>query len=57
MMITSPVFWFCLIFVPAVTLLFDLIYRSVKSTVFRTETDKIRIAEVNPNVRTVFNVY
>jgi len=44
-MMTSPVFWFCLIFVPLVTLLFDIIYRSVKSTVFRTETDRIRIAE------------
>ena len=46
MMLSSPVFWFCLIFVPTVTLLSDIIYRSIMSTVFRTETDKIRIAEV-----------
>jgi len=47
MMMSSPVFWFCLIFVPTVTLLSDIIYRSIMSTVFRTETDKIRIAEVS----------
>ena len=46
MMMSSGVFWFCLIFVPTVTLLSDIIYRSIRSTVFRTETDKIRIAEV-----------
>ena len=47
MMMSSGVFWFCLIFEPTVTLLSDIIYRSIRSTVFRTETDKIRIAEVN----------
>ena len=51
MMLSSPVFWFCLIFVPTVTLLSDIIYRSIMSTVFRTETDKIRIAEVKDQIR------
>jgi len=45
-LLTSPVFWFCLLLVPTVTLLADVAFRAIKTTVFTTETDKIRIAEV-----------
>jgi len=40
------VFWFCLGLVPTVTLLADVVYKAVKTTVFMNETEKIRIAEV-----------
>jgi len=46
MIFSSPVFWFCLIIVPVVTLLADLAFRITKTTVFTTETDRIRIAEI-----------
>jgi len=45
-LLSSPVFWFCLILVPTITLLLDVSYRAIKTTVFTTETDRIRIAEV-----------
>eukprot|EP00092_Neocalanus_flemingeri_P094212 GFUD01119777.1.p1 GENE.GFUD01119777.1~~GFUD01119777.1.p1 ORF type:complete len:1194 (-),score=278.48 GFUD01119777.1:164-3745(-) len=45
-LLSSPVFWFCLLLVPTVTLLADVAFRAIKTTVFTTETDKIRIAEV-----------
>ena len=47
LMFSSPVFWFCLGLVPTVTLLADVVYKAVKTTVFMNETEKIRIAEVN----------
>merc|ERR1712032_1565832 len=46
LMFSSPVFWFCLGLVPTVTLLADVVYKAVKTTVFMNETEKIRIAEV-----------
>jgi len=45
-LMSSPVFWFCLILVPVITLLGDVAFRAIKTTVFTTETDRIRIAEV-----------
>jgi len=45
-LLSSPVFWFCLLLVPVITLLADVAFRAVKTTVFTTETDRIRIAEV-----------
>jgi len=45
-LLSSPVFWFSLILVPTITLLLDVSYRAIKTTVFTTETDRIRIAEV-----------
>merc|ERR1711892_396393 len=45
-LLSSPVFWFSLLLVPTVTLLLDVSYRAIKTTVFTTETDRIRIAEV-----------
>jgi len=45
-LMSSPVFWFCLLLVPTITLLLDVSYRAIKTTVFTTETDRIRIAEV-----------
>ena len=47
LMFSSPVFWACLGLVPTVTLLADVVYKAVKTTVFMNETEKIRIAEVN----------
>jgi len=46
LLFSTPVFWLLLILVPAVTLLADVVYRAVKTTVFTSETDRIRIAEV-----------
>jgi len=46
LMFSSPVFWFCLGLVPTITLMADVIYKAVKTTVFMNETEKIRIAEV-----------
>jgi len=45
-LLSSPVFWFSLLLVPTITLLLDVSYRAIKTTVFTTETDRIRIAEV-----------
>jgi len=45
-LLDSPVFWFSLILIPTITLLLDVSYRAIKTTVFTSETDKIRIAEV-----------
>jgi len=45
-LLSSPVFWFLLLLVPVVTLLADVAFRAIKTTVFTTETDRIRIAEV-----------
>ena len=46
LMLSSPVFWFCLMMVPTITLMADVVYKAVKTTVFMNETEKIRIAEV-----------
>ena len=43
---SSPVFWLCLLLVPVLTLLGDVAFKLVKTTVFTTETDRIRIAEI-----------
>ena len=43
---SSPVFWLCLLLVPVLTLLGDVAFRAAKTTVFTTETDRIRIAEI-----------
>jgi len=45
-LLSTPVFWFCLLLVPTITLLLDASYRALKTTVFTSETDRIRIAEV-----------
>ena len=45
-MAASPVFWACLLLVPVITLLPDFAFRAIKTTVFTTETDRIRIAEI-----------
>lgn len=39
-------FWFCLLVVPSVTLLYDVSQRAIMTTVFTSESDKIRIAEI-----------
>merc|ERR1719312_855354 len=46
MIFTTPVWWFCLLMVPVLTLLADIAYKAVRTTIFMTETEKIRIAEV-----------
>ena len=43
---TTPLFWLGLLLIPFVTLIADILYKAVKVTVFTTETDKIRIAEI-----------
>jgi phospholipid-transporting ATPase len=45
-MLGSGVFWASLVLVPTVTLLADVAFRAGKTTVFTTETDRIRIAEI-----------
>lgn len=39
-------FWFSLFLVPVITLLFDVCYRAIRTTVYTSEADKIRIAEI-----------
>jgi len=46
LLLSSPVFWLLLILVPTITLLADLVFRALKTTVFTSETDRIRIAEI-----------
>merc|ERR1712179_31215 len=46
MVFSSSVFWFSLLLVPVTTLLSDVVFRAVKTTMFTTETDRIRIAEI-----------
>merc|ERR1719454_839966 len=43
---SSPVFWLLMVLVPVVTLLADVAFKATKTTVFTTETDRIRIAEI-----------
>merc|ERR1719402_280064 len=45
-LLSTPVFWFLFVMVPVFTLLADVAYRATKTTVFTSETDRIRIAEV-----------
>jgi hypothetical protein len=42
---TTPAFWLCIILVPIIALVPDVMYSSVKMTVWPTETDTVRIAE------------
>ena len=42
----SPVFWFGLLLIPFTALLPDLVYKVIRTTVWMTETEKIRIAEI-----------
>jgi len=46
LLISSPVFWFLLLMVPSITLLFDVCQRAISTTVFTSESDRIRIAEI-----------
>ena len=46
LLVSSPLFWLSLLLVPAVTLLYDLAARAVRATVWTSESDRIRIAEV-----------
>jgi len=54
LMLSSPVFWFCLMMVPTITLMADVVYKAVKTTVFMNETEKIRIAEVMKKDESVY---
>jgi len=45
-LVTSYVFWFCMLMVPVITLLADFCQRAVMTTIFSSETDRIRIAEI-----------
>ena len=47
MVVSTPMFWFCVILVPFTALIFDIAYKSISITVFTSETDKIRMAEVH----------
>lgn len=42
---TTPAFWLCILFVPFVTLIPDILWLSLNMTVNPTETDKMRMAE------------
>jgi phospholipid-transporting ATPase len=46
LILSNPTFWFCLVMVPVLTLMADVAFRAVKTTVFTSEADRIRIAEV-----------
>ena len=46
MIFSSPVFWLLMVLVPVVTLIADVTFKATKTTVFTTETDRIRIAEI-----------
>ena len=46
MIFSSLVFWLLMVLVPAVTLIADVAFKATKTTVFTTETDRIRIAEI-----------
>ena len=46
MIFSSLVFWLLLVLVPVVTLIADIAFKATKTTVFTTETDRIRIAEI-----------
>jgi len=46
MIFSSLVFWLLLVLVPVVTLIADVTFKATKTTVFTTETDRIRIAEI-----------
>jgi len=46
LLVSSPVFWLCLMLVPCITLLADVGYRAYNTTVRTSETDRIRIAEI-----------
>jgi len=46
LLVSSPLFWLSLLLVPTVTLLYDLAARAVRATVWTSESDRIRIAEV-----------
>jgi hypothetical protein len=39
---TSPVFWFCLLLVPPITLMFDVAHKAARLTVYTSEADRIR---------------
>merc|ERR1711902_241551 len=54
LMFSSPVLWFCLGLVPTITLMADVVYKAVKTTVFMNETEKIRIAEVMKKDESVY---
>jgi len=49
LLLSNPTFWASLVMVPALTLITDVAYRAIKTTVFTSETDRIRIAEVMKN--------
>ncbi|XP_043233403.1 probable phospholipid-transporting ATPase IA isoform X3 [Amphibalanus amphitrite] len=46
MVFTSPVFWLGLIMVPTATILPDVIFKSIRSTVHKTLTDEVRESEI-----------
>merc|ERR1712130_1097293 len=46
MIFSSLVFWLLMVLVPVVTLVADVTFKATKTTVFTTETDRIRIAEI-----------
>jgi hypothetical protein len=41
-LLSSPVFWFCLILVPIITLMMDVMYKAARITIQTSETDRIR---------------
>ncbi|XP_037069797.1 probable phospholipid-transporting ATPase IA isoform X3 [Pollicipes pollicipes] len=47
MIFSSPVFWFGLLLVPTVTILPDVLFKSVVNTVSTSLTDKVRESEIN----------
>jgi hypothetical protein len=42
LLLSSPVFWFCLILVPIITLTFDVAAKAARTTIKTSETDRIR---------------
>jgi len=54
MLFSSSVFWACIILVPTVTLIADVVLKAYRSTVNLSETEKIRIAEVMKKDESVY---
>ena len=46
MVMTTSAFWLGLLLIPFATLIPDIAYKSIRTTVWPTETDKVRIAEI-----------
>jgi len=53
LLLSSPVFWFCLIMIPIITLLVDVMLKAARITISTSETDRIR-QYADPFLATIF---